>query len=54
VLLACLAASAGAPLAAQGIEGKIGRFYDAQGWTVYRLGMRRPLVGPIGTTVHGY
>jgi cell wall-associated NlpC family hydrolase len=53
VLLACLAASAGAPLAAQGIEGKIGRFYDDQGWTVYRLGMRRPLVGPIGTTVHG-
>ncbi len=59
--LICLAASAGvalaatftAPLAAQGIEGKIGRFYDDEGWTVYRLGLRRPLVGPIGTTFHG-
>ena len=57
LLLTCLAASASAtrsaPLAAQGIEGKIGRFYDDDGWTVYRLGLRRPLVGPIGTTYHG-
>jgi cell wall-associated NlpC family hydrolase len=57
LLLACLAVPAGAtltaPLTAQGIEGKIGRFYDDDGWTVYRLGLRRPLVGPIGTTFHG-
>ena len=61
LFLTCLAAPAGvvltaaltAPLAAQGIEGKIGRFYDDGGWTVYRLGLRRPLVGPIGTTFHG-
>ncbi len=60
LFLTCLAAPAGvaqaaltAPLAAQGIEGKIGRFYDDDGWTVYRLGLRRPLVGPIGTTFHG-
>ena len=61
LVLTCLAAPAGAtvtavlsaPLAAQGIEGKIGRFYDDGGWTVYRLGLRRPLVGPIGTTFHG-
>ena len=24
------------------MEGKIGRFYDDEGWTVYRLGFRRP------------
>jgi NlpC/P60 family protein len=61
LFLTCLAVPAGvaltaavtAPLAAQGIEGKIGRFYDDDGWTVYRLGLRRPLVGPIGTTFHG-
>jgi cell wall-associated NlpC family hydrolase len=53
LLLTCLAAPAGAPLTAQGIEGKIGRFYDDEGWTVYRLGLRRPLVGPIGSTIHG-
>ena len=41
------------PLAAQGLEGKIGRFYDDAGWTVYRLGLRRPLIGPLGTTLHG-
>ncbi len=57
LVLTCLAAPASAtltaPLAAQGIEGKVGRFYDDDGWTVYRLGLRRPLVGPIGTTFHG-
>ena len=50
---AALTAALISPLAAQGIEGKIGRFYDDEGWTVYRLGLRRPLVGPIGTTFHG-
>jgi cell wall-associated NlpC family hydrolase len=50
---ATLTAGLTAPLAAQGIEGQIGRFYDDDGWTVYRLGLRRPLVGPIGTTFHG-
>jgi cell wall-associated NlpC family hydrolase len=53
LLLTWLAAMLTTPLAAQGIEGKIGRFYDDEGWTVYRLGLRRPLVGPIGTTIHG-
>ena len=57
LLLTCLAASGATvpaePLTAQGIEGKIGRFYDDEGWTVYRLGLRRPLAGPIGTTFHG-
>ena len=49
LLLACAAASA----AAQGIEGKVGRFYEGDGWTLYRLGMSRPLMGPLGTTLHG-
>jgi cell wall-associated NlpC family hydrolase len=40
-------------VAAQGIEAKIGRFYEDDGWTLYRLGMNRPLVGPVGTTLHG-
>ena len=49
LLLACAAASA----EAQGIEGRIGRFYESDGWTLYRLGMSRPLIGPLGTTLHG-
>lgn len=53
LLLACAGGPLGAPLVAQGLEGKVGRFYDDEGWTVYRLGLRRPLVGPIGTTLHG-
>lgn len=53
LLLACAGGPLVAPLAAQGLEGKVGRFYDDEGWTVYRLGLRRPLVGPIGTTLHG-
>jgi len=39
--------------AQQGFEGRIGRFYQEEGWTVYRLGLSRPLAGPIGTTFHG-
>jgi hypothetical protein len=41
------------PLAAQGIEGQIGRFYDDGGWDVFRLGMSRPLTGPLGVGMHG-
>ena len=37
--------------AQQGIEGQVGRFYQDDGWTVYRLGVSRPLTGPIGTSV---
>jgi cell wall-associated NlpC family hydrolase len=39
--------------AQQGFEGRVGRFYQDEGWTVYRLGLSRPLAGPIGTTFHG-
>ncbi len=42
-----------AGLAAQGVEGQIGRFYEDGGWDVYRLGMSRPLTGPLGLGVHG-
>jgi hypothetical protein len=45
--LPCVAA------AQQGFEGRVGRFYQDEGWTVYRLGLSRPLAGPIGTTFHG-
>jgi cell wall-associated NlpC family hydrolase len=47
--LACVAARA----SAQGIEGKVGRFYEGDGWTIYRLGLTRPLAGPLATSVHG-
>ena len=38
---------------AQGIVGQIGRFYDDGGWTLYRVGMSRPFIGPLGLTYHG-
>jgi cell wall-associated NlpC family hydrolase len=47
--LACVAAGA----SAQSIEGKVGRFYEGDGWTVYRVGLNRPLAGPLATTLHG-
>lgn len=49
----CLMALGAAPLSAQGIEGQVGRFYDDGGWDVYRLGMSRPLAGPLGLGVQG-
>jgi cell wall-associated NlpC family hydrolase len=51
-----LAVLLGLPCAAaaqQGFEGRVGRFYQDEGWTVYRLGLSRPLAGPIGATFHG-
>jgi cell wall-associated NlpC family hydrolase len=38
---------------AQGIEGRVGRFYQGDGWTMYRVGLSRPLAGPFSTTIHG-
>ena len=53
-IAALLVAAMGAgPLSAQGIEGQIGRFYDDGGWDVYRLGVSRPLTGPVGLGLHG-
>jgi len=56
VLGGSLAVLLGLPCAShaqQGFEGRVGRFYQEEGWTVYRLGLSRPLAGPIGTTFHG-
>jgi hypothetical protein len=36
------------PASAQGLEGQVGRFYDDDGWDMYRLGMSRALTGPLG------
>ena len=41
------------PAAAQGIEGRVGRFYDDGGWNVYRLGIGRPLLGPLALGYSG-
>lgn len=38
---------------AQDIEARVGRFYHEDGWTVYRLGLSRPLFGPFATSVQG-
>jgi cell wall-associated NlpC family hydrolase len=41
------------PLAGQGVEGQVGRFYEDGGWDVYRLGVSRPLTGMFGLGLHG-
>ncbi len=38
---------------AQTIEARVGRFWDAEGWTTYRLGLVRPLSGVLGAHLHG-
>jgi hypothetical protein len=49
VLLGMAGAAAPAAAAAQqALEGQVGRFYEDGGWTLYRLGVRRPLGGPLG------
>jgi hypothetical protein len=52
VAVACLVIT-GPAAGQQGIEGQVGRFYQEDGWTVYRLGVSRPLSGTIGASVHG-
>ena len=42
-----------APLSAQGIEGQVGRFYEDGGWDFYRVGVSRPLTGPLGIGLSG-
>jgi len=41
------------PTMAQGVEGRIGRFYDDGNWDLYRLGVSRPLLGPIALGYSG-
>lgn len=50
---AVLGVSAPTVLDAQIFEARIGRFYDAGGWTAYRLGVGRPLTGIFGVQLHG-
>jgi cell wall-associated NlpC family hydrolase len=38
---------------AQGFVGQIGHFYDDGGWTLYRVGVSRPFIGPVQLTYHG-
>ncbi len=49
----CAASLCATPLAAQGIDGQIGRFYEDETWDFYRLGVNRRLTGPIGLGVQG-
>ena len=55
VTAAVLAACAAPPAAnaQRALEGQVGRFYDDAGWTLYRLGLRRPIGGPVALAVHG-
>jgi cell wall-associated NlpC family hydrolase len=38
---------------AQAVEARIGRFWDSDEWTTYRLGLARPLTGVLGAHLHG-
>jgi hypothetical protein len=40
-------------IAGQSIEARAGRFFDADNWTTYRIGLRRPLAGILGLQLHG-
>jgi hypothetical protein len=39
--------------AAQTIDARMGRFFNSTGWTAYRLGVTRPLIGLLGAQLHG-
>lgn len=52
-LVTTLSIVVGTTAEAQGFVGQIGRFYDDGGWTLYRVGLSRGLVGPVGLTYHG-
>ena len=38
---------------AQAIEGRVGRFWDSDGWTTYRVGVARPLTDVLDAQLHG-
>jgi cell wall-associated NlpC family hydrolase len=52
-LVTMLSTVVGTIAEAQGFVGQIGRFYDDGGWTLYRVGLSRPLMGPMGLAYHG-
>jgi cell wall-associated NlpC family hydrolase len=44
----------GAPvLSAQGLHAEVGRLWEADGWTTFRLGLDRTIVEPIGVALYG-
>ena len=54
LMLAALHLAAGSGAAgAQSFVGQIGHFYDDGGWTLFRIGMSQPLIGPVGLALHG-
>jgi hypothetical protein len=53
VLLTAMTGLCPRTLPAQTIEARIGRFWDSDGWTTYRVGIRRPLAGVLGAQLHG-
>ena len=52
-LVTLLMTAVGTKAVGQGFVGQIGRFYDDGGWTLYRVGLSRSLVGPVGLAYHG-
>ena len=42
-----------AHLAAQGIQAEVGRLFEAEGWTTYRLGVERGVAGPVTLAIYG-
>ena len=40
-------------VSAQALDGRLGRFYEGTGWTLYRLGLSARLGGPFGLAYHG-
>jgi NlpC/P60 family protein len=53
LVIAALEIGGGGPLSAQTVEARVGRFWDSDGWSTYRLGISRPLSGAIGVQLHG-
>jgi cell wall-associated NlpC family hydrolase len=40
-------------LASQGIHAEIGRLFEADGWTTYRVGLQRGIAGPVAVALYG-
>jgi hypothetical protein len=53
VIALAVAVSGATPVYAQGFEGQIGHFFESDGWTIYRLGLSRPVGSVFGLALHG-
>jgi cell wall-associated NlpC family hydrolase len=53
ILIGAMTSVAVGPADAQSLEARIGRFWDASGWTTYRIGVSQPLIGVFGVQLHG-